>query len=177
QLILMKGRRPLASWIARATSSFPVPVSPRTRTVASVGATISTCFNAWRRLPLLPMIGRATRSAAIRGIESSERFDDCADCMVPLMLSPPRRARWIHGRVFFPGDPLANVRGAVLQSDACRFTTSEEADGVAVDKPYLLEVERDHVVRSVFVDQPLQLGDVLAFEATAEHKPHVVGVD
>jgi len=32
-------------------------------------------------------------------------------------------------------------------------------------------------VRSVFIDQPLQLGEVLTFEATAEHKPHVVGVD
>jgi len=32
--------RPLNSWIARATSSFPVPVSPSTRTVESVGATI-----------------------------------------------------------------------------------------------------------------------------------------
>jgi hypothetical protein len=29
------------SWIARATSSLPVPVSPRTSTVASVGATRS----------------------------------------------------------------------------------------------------------------------------------------
>ena len=31
--------RGLAAWIARATSSLPVPLSPRISTVASVGAT------------------------------------------------------------------------------------------------------------------------------------------
>jgi hypothetical protein len=32
-------RRGLSSWMARAISSFPVPVAPRRRTVLSVGAT------------------------------------------------------------------------------------------------------------------------------------------
>jgi hypothetical protein len=31
--------RPLAAWIARATNSLPVPLSPTTSTVASVSAT------------------------------------------------------------------------------------------------------------------------------------------
>ena len=35
--------RGLILWIARAINSLPVPVSPRIRTVASVGATTSTC--------------------------------------------------------------------------------------------------------------------------------------
>jgi hypothetical protein len=36
----VRWRRPLRSWMARASSSFPVPVSPSRRTVESVGATI-----------------------------------------------------------------------------------------------------------------------------------------
>ena len=76
-----------------------------------------------------------------------------------------------------PGDPLANVRRAVLQSDAGPFTASEEADGLAVDQPYVLEVERDQLVRSALVDQALQLGKVLTFDATAEHNPHVAVVN
>ena len=38
------------AWIARAISSLPVPVSPRSSTVASVGATCS----AWNRTPRRP---------------------------------------------------------------------------------------------------------------------------
>src|SRR6266700_3290995 len=38
--------RRLRSWIARAISSFPVPVSPRSRTVESLGATVSTSCKA-----------------------------------------------------------------------------------------------------------------------------------
>ena len=34
-------RRPLPAWIALATSSLPVPLSPMIRTVASVGATLT----------------------------------------------------------------------------------------------------------------------------------------
>ena len=79
--------------------------------------------------------------------------------------------------VLLPGDPLANVCRAVLQSDARPFTAGEEADGLAVDQPYVLEVERDQLVRSVLVEQPLQLGEVFAFDATAEHDPHVAGVN
>ena len=36
-----RSRRGLRLWIARATSSFPVPVSPEMSTVESVGATCS----------------------------------------------------------------------------------------------------------------------------------------
>ncbi len=36
-------RRAEWSWIVRAMSSFPVPLSPSTSTVASVGATCSIC--------------------------------------------------------------------------------------------------------------------------------------
>ena len=45
QFTLMKARADRGDrlWIARATSSFPVPVSPVISTVESVGATLDTC--------------------------------------------------------------------------------------------------------------------------------------
>ena len=78
--------------------------------------------------------------------------------------------------VFLPGYPLANVCRAVLQSDASPFTAREKGNRLAVDQSYVLKVERDQLVRSVLVDQPLQLGEMLAFDATAEDDPHVAGV-
>ncbi len=56
QLTLTSGRslRGLRAWIARATSSLPVPVSPRISTVASVGATSSTFSRASRERAALP---------------------------------------------------------------------------------------------------------------------------
>ena len=43
QLMVTSGlsRRGLPAWMARATTSLPVPLGPRTSTVASVGATFS----------------------------------------------------------------------------------------------------------------------------------------
>ena len=79
--------------------------------------------------------------------------------------------------LFLPGDPLAKVWRAVLQSDAPPFTAHEESDGFAVDQLYVLEVERYQLVPSVLVDQPLQLGNVFGFDVTAEHKPDGAGVD
>src|SRR5258708_2729267 len=58
QLTLTKAReeRRDRRWIARARSSLPVPVSPVTRTVASVGATLDTRESAFCRAPELPTI-------------------------------------------------------------------------------------------------------------------------
>src|SRR5882762_1948147 len=50
--------------IARAISSLPVPVSPWTRTVESVGATRSTCSSTDSRAGLLPMICSNLRGLA-----------------------------------------------------------------------------------------------------------------
>src|ERR1700733_10825117 len=49
--------------MACAMSSFPVPVSPSTRTVEHVGATCSTCSRTDTRAALLPMIRSNRRSA------------------------------------------------------------------------------------------------------------------
>ena len=76
QLIFTKvrSRRGLQSWIARAMSSLPVPVSPLMRTVESVGATVSTCCNTNRRFGLVPTISSKSCSARI----SSSRYDFCS---------------------------------------------------------------------------------------------------
>ncbi len=47
-------RRGLFPWTARATSSFPVPLGPRTSTVASVGATFSIRASTFRSAGLAP---------------------------------------------------------------------------------------------------------------------------
>lgn len=45
---IIRSRRRLLQCRARATSSFPVPLFPRTKTVASVGATFSTIWKTFR---------------------------------------------------------------------------------------------------------------------------------
>ena len=62
-----RSRRGLASWIARATSSLPVPVSPVMRTVVFVPATIATRSIMWRRPADEPTISDpASRPAELR---------------------------------------------------------------------------------------------------------------
>src|SRR5258705_6884428 len=77
-------RRELSSWTRRATSSFPVPVSPWTSTTASVGATISVAPSTRRRPMLVPTISselvgqcRAPSKQVLRATE----FDPCTACM------------------------------------------------------------------------------------------------
>ncbi len=67
-------RRPLAACSARATSSLPVPVSPRMRTVVSVGATWCRSRSTWARRWLRPLISPArpiSRSSSRRYSVSS----------------------------------------------------------------------------------------------------------
>src|SRR2546422_3317876 len=56
QFTLTRGREDRCdrAWIACATSSFPVPVSPRISTVDSVGATLVTRFSTVFNAALLP---------------------------------------------------------------------------------------------------------------------------
>ena len=82
--------RRLRAWTARATSSFPLPLSPVTRTVASVGATRATrsktrCIGALSPTkPSKP--SRASRSWRSRRTSSSRR-----DC---LSARSSERASW-----------------------------------------------------------------------------------
>ena len=66
QFTFTRGRslRGLRSWIARAISSFPVPVSPKMSTVASVGAICSTLRSTARSAGLLPTI--STKLCSVR---------------------------------------------------------------------------------------------------------------
>jgi len=59
-------RRGLAAWIARATTSLPVPLSPVIITVASLAATVSTISTTRRIAALWPMscVSGKTRSGS-----------------------------------------------------------------------------------------------------------------
>ena len=70
-LTKVRSRRGLRSCRARATSSLPVPVSPRMRTVESVGATVSTCLRTRRSAALSPTI--SPKLCSVR--TSSSRYD------------------------------------------------------------------------------------------------------
>ena len=65
QFSLMNGRsrRSLWSWMARAKSSLPVPLSPWSSTVARVGAAIDTVCMSRRIDGLSPRICRSLRSS------------------------------------------------------------------------------------------------------------------
>src|SRR6267143_888165 len=83
QLTLTKARdeRRDLRWIARATSSLPVPVSPVTITVASVGATLDTSESTFCRAEEVPMI-----SSYIDALSTPWRratfscLNPCSDC-------------------------------------------------------------------------------------------------
>ena len=64
QLSLMNvlSRRALSECTERATNSFPVPVSPKSKTVESVGAAARTFFKTSRSEELCPMISSKPNS-------------------------------------------------------------------------------------------------------------------
>src|ERR1700687_4750693 len=70
--------------MALATSSFPVPVSPRMRTVESVGATVSTPLSSAASPALCPMMTSA-KLAGLRGMSVAPLSgDDQRDLPSPL---------------------------------------------------------------------------------------------
>src|SRR5262249_47383882 len=92
------------------------------------------------------------------------------------LMSLARRARWTRGRSALDGDPLANVGGTVLQSDAGGFAAGEETDDLAVDESRFLEVERDSMSAGILLDHPLQLREMLFFDAAAQSQPHASAI-
>ena len=60
-----RSRRPLRAWIARATSSLPVPVSPEISTEESVAATRPTCDSTRCSTALRPTISSKLWTALI----------------------------------------------------------------------------------------------------------------
>jgi hypothetical protein len=69
--------------MARAISSFPVPVSPEIRTVESVGATFDTCASTRRRASEEPTISSNIEE---RSISSRTRRFRFAFCLRPLAI-------------------------------------------------------------------------------------------
>ncbi len=61
-------------WIARAINSFPVPVSPETRTVESVGATFATCANTLRSAAEDPTISSNIEERSISSRNATFSF-------------------------------------------------------------------------------------------------------
>src|SRR5262245_1912967 len=140
------------------------------RTVASVGATTATCASAWRSPRLSP---------TMRGLEVGDspiRSNDCDEDMRLLLrlMSPPLRWRRLAVPVVLSRDPFANVRRAVLQPDAVRLAAREKRHGLPVDETHLREVERAHTPRRLFREQPLQLGEVRALDATTQREANSV---
>ena len=73
-----RSRRGLDSWIARATSSLPVPVSPVISTLVLVAATIATRSIIRRRPGELPTISDATSFASSSCRRYSRSFFSCS---------------------------------------------------------------------------------------------------
>ena len=101
--------RPLWSWMARATSSLPVPVSPRIRTGTSVAATRATRARSARMGSLSP------RSAGAEGRTSARRRATSA-----------RRAR-ISGKPSMSSRTSRTARGWALPTKIAGITWSIRA--------------------------------------------------
>src|SRR6185312_4561211 len=100
-------RRALCSWIARATSSLPVPVSPFTSTVECVGATVAMARRTSRRAALSPIIVSSTGSGLGPATDRAEH-EPLPDRRELLVERPPR------GRDLRIGEPRQEGRGPVI---------------------------------------------------------------
>src|SRR5262249_34430467 len=74
------------------------------------------------------------------------------------------------------GDPLADVCTAVFQRCASRFALCEEAHPVAIDELGLPQVEREHTLSILALDQPSQLREMLGFDAPTQHETYALAV-
>src|SRR6266404_4187930 len=89
-LTRLRLRRGLSSWIARAITSLPVPVSPAIKTVAFVGATASTSVRMERRPPRRPTIvsrNEASERSRLCTTVSSRQYRVVLIVAFPLFLS------------------------------------------------------------------------------------------
>src|ERR1700677_3732621 len=173
--------------MARATSSFPVPVSPNNSTVESPQATVSTISSTWRRPELLPMIPSkplsgftASSSPSIVRVISGSVLDRRSSyCGGKVRLFKPIATlpflRVVGASVlFFPSrlppfspNPFADVRRTILQRDAVRFAPRQKLDGIAVYQCYVFQIQRDVAARPFELKEPAQLVNILRFNSTA----------
>src|SRR5712692_3594914 len=128
--------------MAWAINSLPVPVSPRTSTVESVGATRSTSASTDSRAGLLPMICSSLRSPISESgdlkltevaTNTSSDFDRLRrDCMDKTL---PRFPLFIY--------PLAYVRRTVSEFDPVHFASSKERHRLTIHEREIGEIDGD----------------------------------
>src|SRR2546430_1520746 len=83
-----------------------------------------------------------------------------------------RSAHWLAPSVSFCSDPLADIGWTIFQLDALRFTARQELHGIAIDQCYVLQIERHALTGRFQTKKPLQLGNVLDLDSTAQRKDH-----
>src|SRR5208337_2584656 len=136
--------------------SLPVPVSPNNRTVESVAATISaSCSTSWRAalwptIPSKPALEGApcseesSSSTLQKAAGANRKFlshPSESKTFPKFIMTPPRFEFWLSRvisysprllYVFLSLNPLADVRGTILQLDAVRFATLEKLDRIPI---------------------------------------------
>ena len=105
--------------MARAMSSFPVPVSPWIRTPESVGATISTCRSARCRAPLLPTISSKFNS---QRISSSNTLSSLRLSLS--FRSSPRTSAFSTAIAIWPDSCVRNSTSSCVYAASSRLPTA-----------------------------------------------------
>src|SRR5580704_7691493 len=147
-------RRGLASWIARAITSFPVPVSPWIKTAESTGATLATSVSNARNFGLDPIKSKVVIALLLY---------ECAMCSV---FSSDRNQPALRSVSSSP-DPLADVWIAIHQRNAGRFALSEKSDPILTGQSHIFEVEDDAAVFPFRADERFQLRNILLVDPAA----------
>src|SRR5580698_8234628 len=137
-------RRGLASWIARAITSFPVPVSPWIKTAESTGATLATSVSNARNFGLDPIKSK-----------------------VVIVFLFPQIKSYLSASTSLPGDPLADVWIAVHQRNAGGFALRKKSYAILTCQSHIPEVKNDSPIFSFRADERFQLGNVLLVEPAA----------
>jgi hypothetical protein len=132
--------------MARAITSFPVPVSPWIRTAESTGAILSTSVNTARNFGLDPI-----------------KFD----LVISLVLYQRRQSAISLASSSLSRDPLAEVWIAIRQRNASRFALSKKSHAIRTGQSQLLEVKNDSAIFPFGVDERFQLGNVLFVDPAA----------
>src|SRR5215467_11608453 len=129
--------------MARAITSFPVPVSPRMRTAQSADATVVTSSRTALNFGLDPISSETSssfsRSARIPAFWES-LYSPLPLTLDILTLLPFLYSSRMSFRLF-SRDPFANISRAVLQFDPVGFAQRQQFNGFAVYQKNILEVD------------------------------------
>src|SRR5579863_5459590 len=132
--------------MARAITSFPVPVSPWIRTAESTGAILSTSVNTARNFGLDPI-----------------KFE----LVISLVLYQRRQSAISLASSSLSRDPLAEVWIAIRQRNARRFALRKKSHAILTGQSQLLEVKNDSAIFPFSGDDRFQLGNVLFVDPAA----------